>query len=66
MDLLDKAQELEQKQRDMALGHVRPKRVANDISECVECGKPIGSRRKQAMPSATMCLACQTEAERGA
>ncbi len=62
-DLMDSAQELEIKQRESALRHVRPKRAANSINECVECGKPIGERRKRAVPSATLCLSCQTQKE---
>ena len=29
--------------------------------ECVECGAEIPPARRQAMPSATRCIACQSE-----
>lgn len=31
----------------------------NDITECVDCGKPIGEKRKQALPHALRCIVCQ-------
>ncbi|MDO4427823.1 MAG: TraR/DksA C4-type zinc finger protein [Moraxella sp.] len=38
---------------------------ANDITECVDCGGEIGEKRKQAVPYAVRCVACQSEFERG-
>ncbi|STZ08584.1 DnaK suppressor protein [Moraxella caprae] len=41
---------------------------ANDITECLDCGEPIGEKRKQAVPYAVRCVACvacQSEFERG-
>ena len=32
----------------------------NDITMCVDCGEPIGSERKKAIPSATRCISCET------
>lgn len=37
----------------------------NDTTECVDCGNPIGDKRKQAVPYAVRCVACQSEFERG-
>ena len=37
--------------------------TANDIYECIDCGDPIGAKRKQALPSATRCVNCQKEYE---
>ena len=37
----------------------------NSIKECVDCGMPIGKERKQAVPYAVRCIACQSELERG-
>ncbi len=31
----------------------------NPDDDCFDCGKPIGAKRKQAMPSAVRCIACQ-------
>ncbi|WP_019672292.1 TraR/DksA family transcriptional regulator [Psychrobacter lutiphocae] len=35
----------------------------NDIDACEDCGKPIGTARKCAVPSATRCINCQTKYE---
>lgn len=31
----------------------------NYDDDCADCGKPIGAKRKSAMPSAIRCIACQ-------
>lgn len=36
----------------------------NNIKECVDCGGEIGDKRKQAVPYAVRCVACQSEFER--
>lgn len=33
--------------------------VINPDDDCIDCGNPIGAKRKKIMPSATRCLACQ-------
>lgn len=33
---------------------------------CVRCGNPIGARRLEALPYATLCVTCQEEVENGA
>jgi phage/conjugal plasmid C-4 type zinc finger TraR family protein len=29
-------------------------------SECVDCGEPIGKKRREAMPGVRTCIACQS------
>lgn len=36
----------------------------NDATLCVDCGELIGDKRKQAVPYAVRCVACQSEFER--
>ena len=62
MDIADKAQRREQNERDAALAnriHYEP----NAATECEECGREIGEARKKAMPSATLCIRCQSKKE---
>lgn len=65
-DLIDRANKQAQRNLDAALEAARIKSqalIANDITDCIECEKPIGYKRKQFMPSATRCIACQNEHE---
>lgn len=32
-------------------------------TECIDCGEPIGEKRKQAVPWAVRCINCQTAYE---
>lgn len=65
-DLIDRANEQAQRNLDAALEAARIKSqamTANDITDCIDCEKPIGKQRKQFMPSATRCIPCQNEHE---
>lgn len=42
----------------------KPQAPPNDTTECVDCGSEIGEKRKQAVPYAVRCVACQSEFER--
>lgn len=46
---------------DAALGRI----VAGDYGRCETCGNPIPSARLDAMPTATACVSCAQERERG-
>lgn len=35
----------------------------NDMTDCVDCGNPIGEKRKQALPHAVRCVKCQQALE---
>lgn len=65
-DLIDKANKQAQRNLDAALAAARLKTqamTANDITDCIDCEKPIGEQRKQFIPSATRCIPCQNEHE---
>jgi RNA polymerase-binding protein DksA len=63
-------------EKDQTIGHIEResaelkridqalKRIeAGSYGICEQCGKPIKKTRLRAMPSAGLCLACQTELE---
>lgn len=65
-DIIDRANEQVQRNLDAALEAARLKTqamTANDVTDCIDCEKPIGEQRKQYMPSATRCINCQGEHE---
>lgn len=67
MDNLDMAQEHEERHRRLSLNNARVQSIANSVTECEYCCAPIGEARKKAMPSARLCMCCQTllETRRG-
>ena len=65
-DIIDRANEQVQRHRDAAIAAARLKQQAlmpSDATDCEDCEKPIGEKRKQYMPSATRCIPCQNEHE---
>lgn len=61
MDDVDRAQEREQLDRDLALNALRRRPVPPTYAgnECVDCGDTIDPRRRAAVPTATRCAECQ-------
>lgn len=39
---------------------------AGTYGTCTRCGQPIGARRLEALPYATLCVTCQEDIENGA
>lgn len=65
-DLFDRAQALEQRQRDEALARrAVPSRGAS-LSHCADCGDDIPERRRAAVPGCTRCMLCQEDYEKRA
>lgn len=66
-DLVDRAQELEQRLRQDAIDRVRSHppepEEAPAARDCEECGEPIPANRLAAQHGATRCAFCQTLAE---
>lgn len=67
-DLLDRAAELEQRQRDQALKHAlnRPKETPRQDETgryCISCDIAIPAARLAAVPHAVRCISCQQERE---
>ncbi|WP_293766618.1 TraR/DksA family transcriptional regulator [uncultured Aquitalea sp.] len=63
-DVFDRAQELELRQREEALARQGARQKSGSgLSHCEDCGEPIPSKRRQAVPSCTRCFNCQNEHE---
>lgn len=69
-DDIDRAQELEERQRDTALRRqatragLAGKTMADSAHECQDCGDPIPQTRRWAVPGCTRCVRCQADQER--
>lgn len=62
VDVVDRANADSDFWLDKQLQQIR-QTTANDIYECIDCGESIGVKRKQALPSAERCIACQKKYE---
>ena len=60
-DIIDRANDEAQRwlERQIAKTHHN----ATDDTECIDCGEPIGEKRKHAVPWAVRCIKCQTALE---
>lgn len=58
------AQRAEEDMRDRAIGRIRNAMCQKGDEFCVDCGNPIGAKRRAAMPSAIRCISCQTSLEK--
>jgi phage/conjugal plasmid C-4 type zinc finger TraR family protein len=58
MDILDRAQILEEKQRELSLQNAKRSQQAS-LSECEDCGVSIPAAR-QALGGVTRCIDCQS------
>lgn len=65
-NIFDRAQELEQRQRDEALArHAEAARQHGpSLSHCYTCGEEIPALRREKVPGCTRCVDCQTAAEK--
>lgn len=63
-DIIDSASEVEELQRNAALAAHRINRLAVSAIRCSDCGDPLTEERREASPGCTMCVSCQTDAER--
>lgn len=57
-DIIDKANKVADVYLNAALSHIKIE-TANNVTNCIDCGDPIGAARKYAVPYATHCLECQ-------
>lgn len=55
---------IEQAQADR-IARIRAELHHPGEEDCIDCGQPIPSRRRAAMPSAERCIHCQTKFEKG-
>lgn len=69
MDEIDRAAELEQRERDESLArrgapaHETPFEIEGK-RVCLDCFEPVTKKRLAANPHAVRCVACQTRLER--
>lgn len=64
MDEMDYAQERAAEYTADALrDHWRQQPMGQGLSHCEECGDPIPEARRRAMPTARLCMPCQTDLE---
>ena len=70
MDVIDRAQAYEEQERAAAISQLargpEPKIDLRRRRDCADCGDPIERARLRAVPSATRCTSCQSDAERRA
>ncbi|MGZ2500415.1 TraR/DksA family transcriptional regulator [Rhizobium leguminosarum] len=59
----DQAEELVAKERQAGIRRLQASLERDGSSDCQDCEKEIEPARREAMPSATRCIACQTRSE---
>ena len=57
-DIIDDANKTATVHLNAALSHIKLP-AANDVMVCIDCGDPIGAKRKTAAPHAVRCSECQ-------
>ena len=62
-DVIDRANAHAEQMLVASIRQAAAMAIANTVVDCVDCGEPIGDKRKAAMPSAIRCLACQQAKE---
>ena len=63
-DQFDKAAELEQMQREIAIKKHRTLPRQQSAHFCINCGDDIPELRRQSVPGCVRCVTCQTVLER--
>lgn len=64
-DQFDRAQEIEQMQRDAALSALEDIRAPRQtLEQCEDCGDDIPEARRRAAPGCSRCIDCQQLHER--
>lgn len=51
-------------QEALARMRFRNRHGGESLAECADCGEPIPEARRLAQPGVTLCITCQTEADR--
>lgn len=57
-DIIDDANKNASIHLNAALSRIK-RPAANSVTDCIDCGDPIGAKRKQAAPHAKYCIECQ-------
>jgi len=68
MDQFDRATQLEEQAREIALAQVlaRTQGAGASALTCIDCGVDIPEARRRAVPGCQRCVDCQEEVERKA
>ncbi|ARQ59203.1 TraR/DksA family transcriptional regulator [Rhizobium sophoriradicis] len=61
----DRAEELAEKERQAGIRRLQAELQRDGRFDCQDCENEIEPARREAMPSATRCIACQARFERG-
>lgn len=65
MDIVDRAEALEERQRNLALKHHKsaqkelPQDIVDGVVYCIDCGVKVQEERLKAKPDAARCIGCQ-------
>lgn len=62
-DIIDRANELAEKEREVALAKHRNRTTACSLTHCEDCAEPIPEIRRQKVQGCTRCIDCQTAYE---
>lgn len=62
---LERAEAYERLERDGAVARIRNSLAGLGEEFCIGCGERIEEARRIALPSATRCIDCQSDLERG-
>ncbi len=58
-DQIDRANELAEKMREIALAKHRQKQTAYSLTHCEDCDEPIPEARRKHVIGCTRCIDCQ-------
>lgn len=64
-DTIDRANAQSEQILAMQIQNTTAHTVPNAIKDCIDCGEPIGEKRKAVAPYAVRCIDCQWQFERG-
>ncbi|WP_443091370.1 TraR/DksA family transcriptional regulator [Basfia succiniciproducens] len=62
-DMFDRAQVIEEKQREIALKNRFKAVHCESLHECQDCGEPIPEQRRKMVHGCTRCISCQQDYE---
>ena len=60
LDQIDRANELAEKERQIALAKHRQNRTALSLTHCEDCDEPIPEARRKYVIGCTRCIDCQS------
>ena len=61
MDIADKADIEIDRDMKREIKRIQQSQVANNVTECIDCGIIIPPKRKELIPSCTRCVECEVD-----